>query len=92
MVHKNIHDYNVSESLKHENGLTVLGFKFEISDDPTLRNTAMDTLTELTKKYLNNKDDKIDKYMTTVMKNETISRMILKGGCCHLEAGQSIQR
>jgi len=61
MVHKNIHDYNVSESLTHENGLTVLGFKFEISDDPTLRNTAMDTLTELTKKYLNNKDDKIDK-------------------------------
>ena len=61
MVHKNIHDYNVNESLKHENGLTVLGFKFKIIDDPTLHNTAMDTLTQLTKKYLNNKDDKIDK-------------------------------
>ena len=29
MVHRNIHDETVSEALEHENGLTVLGFKFQ---------------------------------------------------------------
>ena len=30
MVHRNIHDEEVSEALEHENGLTVLGFKFQV--------------------------------------------------------------
>ena len=33
MVHRNIHDDTVEEALTHENGLTVLGFKFKIVDD-----------------------------------------------------------
>ena len=32
MVHRNIHDEEVSEALEHENGLTVLGFKFEVDN------------------------------------------------------------
>ena len=30
MVHRNIHDETLEEALRHENGLTVLGFKFEV--------------------------------------------------------------
>ena len=30
MVHRNIHDNTTEEALEHPNGLTVLGFKFEI--------------------------------------------------------------
>ena len=33
MVHRNIHDEEVTEALEHENGLTVLGFKFQVSFD-----------------------------------------------------------
>ena len=32
MVHRNIHDEEVSEALEHENGLTVLGFKFQVDN------------------------------------------------------------
>ena len=30
MVHRNIHDETVDEALEHENGLTVLAFKFQV--------------------------------------------------------------
>ena len=33
LVHRNIHDDTVQEALTHENGMTVLGFKFKIVDD-----------------------------------------------------------
>ena len=33
MVHRNIHDEEVSEALEHENGLTVLEFKFQVIMD-----------------------------------------------------------
>ena len=33
LVHRNIHDDTVAEAMEHENGMTVLGFKFKIVDD-----------------------------------------------------------
>ena len=33
LVHRNIHDDTVEEALEHENGLTVLGFKFKVVDE-----------------------------------------------------------
>ena len=39
MVHRNIHDDTVKEALTHQNGLTVLGFKFKIVDDENVNET-----------------------------------------------------
>ena len=36
LVHRNIHDDTVEEALEHENGITVLGFKFKIVDDESV--------------------------------------------------------
>jgi len=52
MVHKNIHDEALSDALAHEDGLTVLGFKFEFVDDKLQNNIAIDTLTNLAKEHL----------------------------------------
>ena len=38
LVHRNIHDDTVQEALTHENGMTVLGFKFKIVDDENVKN------------------------------------------------------
>jgi len=52
MVHKNIHDDTIEEALAHEDGLTVLGFKFEFVDDKKENNPAIDTLTQMAKAHL----------------------------------------
>ena len=52
MVHRNIHDETVSEALEHENGLTVLGFKFQLVKDSEDASEGMDTLAEIAEKFL----------------------------------------
>jgi len=52
MVHRNIHDEAVSEALEHENGLTVLGFKFELVKEGEESSKGMDTLAKIAEKYL----------------------------------------
>ena len=44
LVHRNIHDDTVQEALTHENGMTVLGFKFKIVDDENV-NIVLNSLT-----------------------------------------------
>lgn len=61
MVHKNIHDATVEEALSHENGLTVLGFKFEIVEDKSIKNPGMDTLTSMARKFLKKPNSTIGK-------------------------------
>ena len=60
MVHRNIHDEEVSEALEHENGLTVLGFKFQVVKKERKSNSGMDTLTKIAKEYLAKPDSKFD--------------------------------
>ena len=52
MVHRNIHDETVAEALEHENGLTVLGLKFQLVKDSQEASTGMDTLAEIAEKFL----------------------------------------
>ena len=55
MVHKNIHDKDIDESLQHENGLAVLAFRFEIvtnDDDRFKQNEAVDHLSNITFEHL----------------------------------------
>lgn len=52
MVHKNIHDDTLEDALSHEDGLTVLGFKFAFVDDKKDNNIAIDTLTQMAKQHL----------------------------------------
>jgi len=52
MVHKNIHDETIKEALTHEDGLTVLGFKFSFVEDKDKNNIAIDTLTQMAKQHL----------------------------------------
>ena len=52
MVHRNIHDETVPEALEHENGLTVLGFKFQLVKDSEEVFPGMDTLAEIAEKFL----------------------------------------
>ena len=52
MVHRNIHDEKVSEALEHENGLTVLGFKFQVVNDGEQTNKGMDTLAKIAEQFL----------------------------------------
>jgi len=59
MVHKNIHDEKLEDALAHEDGLTVLGFKFEFVDDKKQNNIAIDTLTELAKEHLQSASDDV---------------------------------
>jgi len=47
MVHRNIHDETVDEAVEHENGITVLGFKFEMVDDNTATIPALDTIVQI---------------------------------------------
>ena len=63
MVHRNIHDEEVSEALEHENGLTVLGFKFQVVKKARLknRNIGMDMLTKIARGHLTQPDSKVDK-------------------------------
>jgi len=60
MVHRNIHDETVAEAVEHENGLTVLGFKFQVLEDTSLPTPAMDTLANITMKYLREPKSKFD--------------------------------
>ena len=45
-------DYHQSEALEHENGLTVLGFKFQLVKDSEDASEGMDTLAEIAEKFL----------------------------------------
>jgi len=54
LVHKNIHDETLEEALTHENGLCVLGFKFEVVKDDIKINSGMDALTQLARQHLVN--------------------------------------
>ena len=67
MVHKNIHDATVGEALTHENGLTVMGFKFEIVEDKTIKNPGMDTLTSMARRFLENQDSTIGKQEMSIV-------------------------
>jgi len=52
MVHRNVHDETVAEAVEHENGITVLGFKFQVVDDEEVAVPAMETLEEIIEKKL----------------------------------------
>jgi len=52
MVHRNIHDKTVTEALEHENGLTVLGFLFQIVKESEPASEGMDTLAKIAEKFL----------------------------------------
>ena len=52
IVHRNIHDKSVTEALEHENGLTVLGFLFQIVKESEQASDGMDTLAEIAEKFL----------------------------------------
>ena len=52
MVHRNINDETVEDALEHENGLTVLGFKFQLVKDCEEVSPGMDTLAEIAEKFL----------------------------------------
>ena len=60
MVHRNIHDEEVSEAIEHENGLTVLGFKFQIVKKSKRSNKGLDLLAEISKQFLVEPDSKFD--------------------------------
>ena len=69
MVHRNIHDETVEDALEHENGLTVLGFKFQLVKDCEEVSPGMDTLAEIAEKFLVDSgskfnEDKIKKKVT----------------------------
>ena len=71
MVHRNIHDETVSEALEHENGLTVLGFKFQLVKDSEDASKGMDTLAKIAEKFLVDTGSKfsqgeIEKEVTTL--------------------------
>jgi len=60
LVHRNIHDDTVAEAMEHENGMTVLGFKFKIVDDEKHpKNEGMDHLTSIVKTYLTEPNSKV---------------------------------
>ena len=61
MVHRNIHDETVSEALEHENGLTVLGFKFQLVKDGEQSSKGMDTLAKIAEQFLVETGNKFDK-------------------------------
>lgn len=52
MVHRNVHDETVSEALEHENGLTVLGFKFQYVKESEVASRGMDTLAKIAENFL----------------------------------------
>ena len=58
MVHRNIHDEEVAEALEHENGLTVLGFKFQVVEDEAPHHPSLDTLANIAENFLTNPGDK----------------------------------
>ena len=61
MVHRNIHDEEVSEALEHENGLTVLGFKFQVVKQAKSTNKGLDLLAEIANEFLAEPNTKFDK-------------------------------
>lgn len=63
MVHKNIMDDTVDEALQHSNGITVLAFKFEVTqkDTNTKDNHGMENLANIAKKFLVKPKSKFDK-------------------------------
>merc|ERR1719219_2873758 len=59
LVHRNIHDDTVQEALTHQNGLTVLGFKFKIVDDENHpQNEGMNHLTQIVRNHLTEPNSK----------------------------------
>ena len=55
MVHKNIHDQFIDESKGHEDGLTVLAFRFGVvgkKDDRFEHNEGLDNLANITQRFL----------------------------------------
>jgi len=61
MVHRNIHDETVSEAFKHENGLTVLGFKFQLVKESETASEGVDTLAKIAEKFLVDTGSKFSK-------------------------------
>ena len=60
MVHRNIHDEEVSEALEHENGLTVLGFKFQVVKKAKKENEGMNMLAKIANEFLVEPNSKFD--------------------------------
>ena len=52
MVHRNIHDETLDEALNHENGITVLGFKFDLVDDSEEVSEGMENLARIAEQFL----------------------------------------
>ena len=44
LVHRNLHDEEIGEALEHQNGLTVLGFKFKVVEDDQVIKTSKPSL------------------------------------------------
>ena len=61
MVHRNIHDETVNEALEHENGLTVMGFKFQLVEESEPATKGMDTLAKIAEKFLVDSGSKFSK-------------------------------
>ena len=64
MVHKNIHDKTLKESLEHEDGLAVLAFRFRIvskEDDKFRLNEGLDHLVNISYKHLKKSGSKFEK-------------------------------
>jgi len=73
LVHRNIHDETVEEALDHENGLTVLGFKFKVVDDEQhTRNQGMDHLTRIVEEFLTEPNSKFKKEDLDKITNEDL--------------------
>eukprot|EP00092_Neocalanus_flemingeri_P011527 GFUD01012422.1.p1 GENE.GFUD01012422.1~~GFUD01012422.1.p1 ORF type:complete len:383 (+),score=108.08 GFUD01012422.1:63-1151(+) len=60
MVHRNIHDEETSEALEHENGLTVLGFKFQVVKKTKSTYKGMDMLAKIANEFLVEPNSKFD--------------------------------
>ena len=60
MVHRNIHDEEVSEALEHENGLTVLGFKYQVVKKAKKENEGMNMLAKIANEFLVEPNSKFD--------------------------------
>jgi len=61
MVHKNIMDDTVGEALTHNNGIAVLGFKFEVVDGTNnTENVGMDNLATIAREFLVEPNSKFD--------------------------------
>ena len=85
MVHRNIHDEEVSEALEHENGLTVLGFKFQVVKRAKKENEGMNMLAKIASEFLVEPNSKFDQEK---LKTKVISQLSPTRNCLSLSVCQ----